>query len=498
MTRQVYVAPGSGHTPPQGWAVGSRYPRSARAAGVALAGVLLCCGPGTLNAQSVRGWTSTSARFVQVSPLVLDSTGTGQSPSCSLDPASCITYATGPRQQALALTQDLSLIAWGLGVRGLSVTARLRSRLQVAGAFDWPRADDHIDAILAYAEYVRPGFRGRAGRQRTNSPLGFAGYDGLSVALSPARWLDMEAFGGRSLAQTLNQPANDAFRGLEDLLLDSDAWLFGGVLRASLGPASAVGVRYQRESYRDGSTLLSERSSVTVDAGDLPAGLRLHGRLDYDFGTGRLGKSEVRVSTSAVGPWTARLTYRHTVPYFDLSTIWGYFRPVAYDEFGLAVSRNVADGFGVWTEGGLRQYGDTETTTVLEPLRDTAWRLASGATWQASSEWTVTGRHRLEWGAGGVLNSGSLGARWAAGTAWDLGLTLSALQQFEEFRVGEGALIGLGAQAHRRVGERIELGGGGSIFRRTRSGTDAAFDSGQFRAWSEVRLAFGADPGRAR
>lgn len=455
-------------------------------------------GLGTLEGQSVRGWTSTSARFVQVNPLVLDTLDAGVSPGCLTSQTSCITYGTGSREQAVALTQDLSIIAWGLGVRGLSITARIRSRLQVAGAFDWPRADDHIDGILAYAEYVRPGFRGRAGRQRTNSPLGFAGYDGLSVAVSPSRWLDLEAFGGRTLAQTLNQPANEAFRGLEDLLLDSDAYLFGGVLRASLGTRAALGFRYQREIYRDRSALLSERSSVTLDAGGLPAGIRLHGRLDYDFGAGRLGKSEVRLSTSGAGPWSGRLSYRHTVPYFDLSTIWGYFRPVAYDEIGLMLSRSLTDNVGVWAEGGLRKYGDTEATTVLEPLRDGAWRLASGATWQVAQAWTVTGNHRLEWGAGGVLNSGTLGARWTGTEAWDLGLTLSALQQFEEFRLGEGTLIGLGGQAHRQIGGRIEVGGGGSLFRRTRSGTGPSFDGGQFRAWSEVRVAFGGDPGMRR
>ncbi|NNF27529.1 MAG: hypothetical protein HKN73_09945, partial [Gemmatimonadetes bacterium] len=311
--------------PPPGPSRGRRVrPSSGLSRGVALVSgaLLLGFGSGWAEAQSVRGWTSTSARFVQVSPLVLDSLGAGVSPSCALAQASCTTYVTGPREQALGLTQDLSFIAWGLGVRGLSVTALIRSRLQVSGAFDWPRADDHIDGILAYAEYVRPGFRGRAGRQRTNSPLGFAGFDGLSLALSPAAWIDVEAFGGRTLAQTLNQPANEAFRGLEDLLLDSDALLFGGVVRASLGSAVAMGVRYQREIYRDRSALLSERSSVTLDAGGLPAGLRLHGRLDYDFGTGRLGKSEVRLATSRAG-WATRLSYRHTVPYFDLSTIWG-------------------------------------------------------------------------------------------------------------------------------------------------------------------------------
>ena len=454
-------------------------------------------GADSVEGQSVRGWTSTSARFVQVHPLVLDSTGTQNSPACSLVEGTCVTYATGPRQQAVALTQDLSLIAWGLGVRGLSVTARLRSRVQLSGAYDWPRADDHIDGILAYVEYVRPGFRGRAGRQRTNSPLGFAGFDGLSVALNPMTWLDLEAFGGRTLAQGLNQPANEAFRGLEDLLLDSDAYLLGGVARAALGSQVTMGARYQREIYRDRSALLSERSSVTLDAAGLPGGLRAHGRLDYDFGTGRLGKSEVRLSTTGAG-WSGRLSYRHTVPYFDLSTIWGYFRPVAYDEVGLLLSRSVSGGLGLWAEGGLRQYGDSETTTVLEPLRDDAWRVGSGANWQVAPDWSIAGTYRLEWGAGGVLNSGTLSSRWSSGDDWDVGVTLSALQQFEEFRVGEGALVGVGAQAHRRLGQRVELGGGGSLFRRIRNDTDASFSGNQFRAWSEVRLAFGSDPGMRR
>ena len=55
------------------------------------------------------------------------------------------------------------------------------------------------------------------------------------------------------------------------------------------------------------------------------------------------------------------------VPYFSLSTIWGFFEPVSYHEGRLRVSWSGSRSLGVWVAGGVRSYGDTETPVVITP-----------------------------------------------------------------------------------------------------------------------------------
>lgn len=456
------------------------------AAGLALSGAVA---PG-LHAQSARGWTSTTIQHVQLTPLAVDSL-TG-SAACGGEP-DCLIYGSGSRTGATALSQDLSFVAWGLGMRGLSVTGRLRSRVQLGGELDWPRADDRFDAILAYAEYVRPRLRARVGRQRTNSGLGFQGYDGASVRVATGAHVELEAFGGRSLAQGLNQPAYQAFEGLEDLVIDQDAYLVGGIIEARLGGILASG-RYQREIYRDRSALLSERASFTMSTRPTLGGFALRGQVDYDFGVGRVGKAEVTLSLPSVGSWATAASYRRYVPYFDLSTIWGYFRPVAFDEVSVRTSWN-ATGWNVWGSGAFRSYGDASTTTVLRPLSDTGWRGSAGAGWTPEGPWSAGATYRLEWAAGGFLSSGQTRVGWAPGESLEVTFTASALQQFEEFRLGAGALVGAGLSATSALGSRVRLQGGGTLFRRWRNRPEDSFDGSQTRFWSEVRIAVGGDPG---
>ena len=94
---------------------------------VALTGLF----PGPVAAQAFRGWVGSRIQMVEVRPLA-ESGGV---------------WAPGPEGRSVSAAQDLSLTGWGLGVRGLSVVALLRTRQRLGSELVWPRADDEFDAI---------------------------------------------------------------------------------------------------------------------------------------------------------------------------------------------------------------------------------------------------------------------------------------------------------------------------------------------------------------
>ncbi|HSJ11027.1 MAG TPA: hypothetical protein VK928_13975, partial [Longimicrobiales bacterium] len=241
--------------------------------GAALALLLLAItAPSTAYAQAVRGTATSTIRYIDMRPILQDTVsrervtelpdGTfefeGQRVSCVGD-LPCVYFRSLDVQHAVVATQDVSLTGWGLGVQGLSVTAMMRLRGDLGGELVWPRSDDHFDAMLAYAELNRGMWRARLGRQRTTSGLGFSGYDGLSAVVDPLDWLAVEAYGGRSLARGLNEPRNEALQGIEDFVLDRNAWVLGTSVRAQLPAGAQVSARYQRDIWASRTGLVSER-----------------------------------------------------------------------------------------------------------------------------------------------------------------------------------------------------------------------------------------------
>lgn len=466
--------------------------------------------PSVLEAQGVRGWSRTTLRYVQLRPLRLDTLALDQVtvgddgvrryeglPVACVPGLHCTLYRMQPLDHVVHGSQDLSLTAWGLGVRGLSTTLLLRGRADVAGDFQWPRSDDPFDVFLAYAQLDRGPLRLRAGRQEIRSGLGFSSFDGGSVRWRALRRLRVEAYGGRSLARGLREPRDEALRGLQRFLPDNDAWLLGGALEAQPFRGTAVTARYQREIWSDRSALISERASVDVRSAAL-APLRIDASADYDFAFGRVGKAHLTLGAPAPGlPVGLEATLRRYVPYFELHTIWGFFDPVAYHEAELRASWTGSRGLGAWASGARRWYEDTHTSSFMEPMSGDAWRGTAGLRWRPLPGWSLSGRYRLEWANGGFLNSGDVTVGWNPHDRVDLSATGTALQQFEEFRLGEAAAVGAGATASVEITPRIDLQAGLSAYRRLteRRVFEESEDWSQLRGWSSVRVEIGGDPG---
>ncbi len=476
------------------------------AAGVAALTILLMgSAPEAASAQGVRGWVSSSVQMLEMRPLATDTipvelTTTdangntiyqGNVVQCTLVSA-CLGYRALDEARTVAVSQDLSLTAWGFGMRGLSFTTLLRTRQRGGSDVLWPRSDDAFDAILAYAQLVRGALQVRLGRQEIRSGLGFPAFDGASVGWSRNQ-MHLEAYGGRSLARGLRDPANDALRGLEDFVPDQSVVLLGAAVRARLNVTSVTG-RYQREIYWDRSGLESERASVDF-ATWLPR-LRVTGSLDYDFAFERVGKGNLTVSAPFAGSrWLVEATAKRYVPYFSLSTIWGFFEPVSYSEAQLRVAWGPNPRLGTWVSGAWRRYGTTNTAVILRPLENVGKRAGAGLRWQPFAEWAVDGSYHLEWGPGSTLSSGDASVRWTPSERVSVALSALSFQQFEEFRLGEGRAWGGGLSTDLGISQRASLSGGVSILRHDDRGGSVTSPWDQTRAWSSLRILVGDDPG---
>jgi hypothetical protein len=480
-----------------------------RGALVAAQVAALACVPGAVGAQQARGHVSSTARFWQVRPLVRDTVPRdsltsgvggrlefdGRPVDCAPADGPCTLLSQGDRSAAVGVTHDVSFTAWDLGVRGLSATGLLRARWDAGGDLALPRTDDHFDAILAYLELQRGLLRARAGRLRALGGLGSSGYDGVEIRVDPVRRLSATAYGGRSLARGLEEPRDEILGGVDDFAPRRDAYLVGGSVGLQAGPDAALTARYQREILSDRSVLLSERASLDLWA-RAPGGVSVTGALDYDFGSGRVGKGSLAVARSIPRAGLRVVaTGRRYVPYFELWTIWGFFSPVAYHEGELAATWAGPGDTRLTAAAGYRRYEDTEAPIIFDPLEDDALRLAlSGATsW--GRDWSATATYAWENGVGAFRSAGSARVAWRPLEELVVALRAAAFQQIREFRVGEGVVWSGGADVAWSITPTTELTAGLDAYRQTFENRPAAFDWTQLRGWSALRVRFGEDPG---
>lgn len=469
--------------------------------------VLLSLRAAPAGAQDLRGWATSTFRFLELRPLervvvdpalLVEEGGQffldGEPVACGAA-ENCVLYRPAGVDGATVGTQDVGLTAWDLGTQGLSVTALLRGRARFGGDFVWPRSEDDLDALLLYAQLTRDRWRFRLGRQRTNSGLGFTGFDGASAMYTPGPFT-LEAYGGRSLARGLAEPRDEALRGIENFVLDQDAYLLGGFVQGRFDGGTEVGLRYQREIWSDRSGLISERASLDARTDRLRP-FHLRGSVDWDFGFGRVGKAalEVQRAFPSLGLSVA-LEGRRYVPYFELSTVWGFFSPVAYHE---AMARVAWSGerVGAWARGGWRTYDEADVAEIFDPLEDHGWRAEVGGDVRLGPRWTVQGSYDVEWGVGAFLSAADARVRFRPRDRVDLSAYATTFQRIAEFRLGDGRVVGGGVDVGLQLREGLRLDGGAAIYRHDtdRPGEDVW---NQTRVWSSLRIDFGEDPGRPR
>lgn len=476
--------------------------------------------PAAVAGQGFRGTATTTARYLELRPIVADSVsfervtqredGTfefeGRTVTC-VTGLPCVFYRPGDVQDALAVTQDVGFTTWGYGVAGLSATVLLRARADVSGDFTWPNSDDPFDALLAYAQYNRGIVRARAGRQQNLSGLGFTGYDGLNLLVEPRSNIEVEGYAGRTLMRGTSEPRSEVLRGVEDFAFDSltrAIFVFGGSARWEPRTGTAFTLRYQREIQRGEDDLVpsgaiqSERASIDF-ASNFLRPVRIDAALDYDVAFDRIGKAHVRAQAAVLrNKLIVEAAARRYQPWFDLFTIWGFFSPVGYSEGELRGTWLPRQDLRVWASGGYRKYQESNATTIFGGIEDETLRGELGAEWLTSERLSFSGQYRYENGYGAYVSSGEGTVRWSPLESLSLFATGSAFQQIEEFRLGEGVVYGWGGGVEAQLARRVELIGGASIYRQNFENRESAADWNQLRAYAGLSFGFGEDPGAAR
>jgi hypothetical protein len=479
-----------------------------RCLALVLATGLLLAVPAQVEAQGVRGWARSQVRYLEMQPLQLDTAGVGE---VVYDPegnarvdgrliwctsAPCAFYRPVAVQNAVLGSQDVGFTAWGLGLQGLSVTTLIRARDHFSGELDWPLANDPVDVLVAYAEYRKGAARVRLGRQESPSGLGFRSFDGGAVRVD-TRGFWGEGFGGRSLARGLNEPAREALRPVEDFVRDQEAYLFGGAVGYRWG-VNGLSLRYQREIYSDRAGLLSERASADLHS-ILPFGIRLRTSADWDFAFARVGKANFTLQrTLASGRILAEVEARRYVPYFDLSTNWGFFDPVAFNEVGMRLNAGFGRDFGVQLGVAAREYEATNVDPFLRPLENRGYRGELRANWRPGPRIAVDAGYDLDWATSAFLHSADGSVRVFVTDELTLQMSGTSFQQFQAFRLGDGRAYGGSLGFDWALSPRVRLDGRLSMIRQSdgRGGPGESWN--QLRGGMGLRYEFGSDPGLQR
>jgi hypothetical protein len=451
---------------------------------------------------------ASSAQYIELRPLTLDSvpladtdsgwsvyrrTSNGIFARCGTTPY-CTYFRSGARTNLVAMLQDVDVTAWGLG-QGISAHAQLRARSAVGDARDlWPQARQTFDVLSAFGELERPRLRARLGRQWTFSGLGVFNYDGASVLLRGPRGTSVEAYGGGTLIEGLNRPLSaDVLSPVEDLPPTDGAYLIGAAVQLRNSARGSARAQYQRELRRDRLGLYAER--VAADGELHAADATVSGRVTHDLATGDFNEASLALRFPLPGALNARLEVRHYAPYFDLWTIWGAFAPIAYREARADLEwAPRQSGLTLGVSGAKRSYEDTRTGVAFLPLRNDGWRLAGTGAWRATDAWALHGAYRIDVGFGASSSSGDVALRWSPSERIALAAHGLGFQNIYEFQIGEGRVLGAGAEAAVRVLPDLRVVADGFVYRHSGSDQPQVVNWNQRRVNLRLEWTFGSQP----
>ncbi len=465
--------------------------------------------PTPLAAQGARIRGVTSMRLLELRPFLDDSVlasttlpravdyrqlADGRVVRCVTGDTYCRFKSAGKAANTVPLVQDLQLTAWGLG-RGISAHAdvRVRSAMGTQPAL-WPRAQDAFDALSAYVAFDRARYTVRAGRQYATSGLGLYNFDGATVITRPSRRVALEAFGGWSLAQGLNESfTSSEIAAIDELPPDRNALLAGAQLRVRPTDATAFSALYQREVRANRSALYSER--VALDGSWRLGRTDLEGAFQQDLATGAVNEGRVRVRLPTVKRVGLVLEARHFRPFFELWTIWGAFSPVGFDEGRLQASwRTASNAFTLNVHGARRKWDDTDAGLDFDPLRSDGWRVGGNVAWRLASAWHASGGYSVDVGYGAARSEGDASLHWQRRSVF-LGATASAFQSIYEFRIGTGRVLGAGLDAGWQITPDLRVVGDASLYQQLARNGAPSTDWTQRRASVRFEWTVGSDPG---
>jgi hypothetical protein len=470
-----------------------------RLSGLLLAALFL---PAPLLAQGYRGELRVRSDFIGFQGIERDSVASGSVSGSGLQRvlpdgtvATCIEgdycrwYRSGDVSSVIPVYQDLKIVAWP-GMEGVSFHAQLRGRLGSDDA--WPRSDQEVEAITAYASFERADWWVRAGRLLRTGSLGYHNFDGASVAWRGLRTVTLEAYGGWSLGIGLNAPRDG------DLLADADefapndrGYILGGAATIQYDRRVSATVNYQREIRTDRASLFTER--LAADARALFGGFSLDGSVTWDMVYKQVNLARAQATVPL--PYGLRFAVegRHYTPFFEYWTIWGAFMPVGYNEGRALVAWSVpGTALQLQAGGGYRDYESTNVGVSYAPVRDDGWR-AFGSASYSWREWFADGGYRAETGFGASRYGGDLSIGRTVGPDARVSLFGSSTRTFGEFRYGEQTGSGGGVRGSWDVGD-FTVHGSAALYRMSFTNRPQYDDWTQARGYLSVAWRFGSSP----
>lgn len=467
------------------------------------------------EAQGVRISGASTARYLQLRPLIADSVDEGAAvDTVGLDrllrdgtlarcpgDGYCRFLRAGQVAELTALMQDIDATAWGFG-RGLSARTELRFRDAVGdGRSLWPQAQQHLDVLALYADMERDHWRARLGRQWYSSSLGFRNFDGVRLdaePLSSAPGLKVEGYAGWSLIQGLSRDVtSDALAAVEALAPDSRGVLFGGAIRwRPTSRRASLRAGYEREIRQDRQGLYAERATAAADV--WLGRTHVASELTYDFATGEFNEARINATKPIARSIELVAEARHSTPFFPLWTIWGAFSPVGFDEGRLdARWTSPSARIEITGRGAYRRYAETSAGLASLPLRTDGWRLGGSLTARLSPSWALLGNYGVDVGSVASRSDGDVSLRWRRGDRLTLAGRATAFETISEWRVGTGHVVGAGADFSFVLRPDLQLAGDAMLYgqRTDRRPTEGPWN--QRRASLRLEWSVGADPGAA-
>jgi hypothetical protein len=451
--------------------------RIARRHIVFVAGLLAAAG--TLQGQGIRLSGVTSAQWVELRPLLIDSVGAERS---------------GARINSAPFLQDLTLTAWGFA-EGLSFHSNVRARTQLGSdELVYPGWNDHFDVLDAYAQLDRSKVRARLGRQWITGGLGVYDFDGGDVLLRSSQ-MSFEAWGGRALAAGLFDTYLTAdLAAAESRPPEQNGWVYGGRARFRPSSGHSAALMYQRVIAGDRSVLYSERAAF--DGSLRKFGAQMDLALAYDFAADQWNDARIRVGTAGLRTWGVSGEVRHSMPFFELWTIWGAFSPVGYDEARATVDwRPSGSRISASAHGGYRKYADAAADLSL---RSNGWRAGADVNWLGGGAFSALASYDIDIGFGASRSDGRLRLAWRKSDRLSLGFDGSALQNIYEFQIGTGRVYGAAFDGNVQILDDVRLALDAGVYRHVGSNGAVGPDWTQRRASIRLEWTLGRDPGAAK
>jgi hypothetical protein len=404
----------------------------------------------------------------------------------------CSFFRPGPTRRGGPLTSTADLTVWGLGLPGLSVHAAARLGVDLGTADVWPGTDPALQLLEGYAEYAVTRATARLGRQVVASRLGTTGFDGAGVVLRDARrGVEIQGYLGWGLARGVALPVTSpALNPLDDFQPRQRQLVAGAGAGWTTGPAD-IRLDYLREVDLRSDHFVSERVGFGATLRPL-VGFQLAGGADYDIAAGWWGSAEASL-TYARRNLQAMVGARRYRPHFDLWTIWGAFSPVPYGAVQASVA--VAPIRRLELRGRWERYefDEAEAATPLFSAKRDGWRWEVGGTYHPVTGWTLDAAYREEFGPG--AGAAAVGGTLTYAPSRRLTMTLlgSAATRPLEFRFNEAEVRTFGIDAELEPTARVRLGLSASRYQESHRRPDAAaFDWNQLRVSARVVVLFGS------